>query len=85
MQERQLGLVYGAAFGLSSMASDLLELARGGDRLLDSAPIPFSLVETIQWWANVALGAGGLLLMTWIARIPSRDAPRRAEAGARQD
>ena len=27
------------------------------------------------WPAKVAMGAGGLVLMVWIARIPSRDAP----------
>src|SRR2546430_13717273 len=32
MQRRQLALIYGAALGLSSVASDLIELARGGDR-----------------------------------------------------
>ena len=34
IQERQLGLIYSAAFGLSSVASDVIELARGGDRLV---------------------------------------------------
>jgi len=34
-QERQLGLIYSAAFGLSSVSSDVIELARGGDRLVD--------------------------------------------------
>jgi len=45
VQERQLGLVYSAAFGLSTLASDVMELARGGDRLVSHAPIPFSLTE----------------------------------------
>lgn len=27
------------------------------------------------WPAKLAMGAGGLVLMIWIARIPSRDAP----------
>lgn len=27
------------------------------------------------WPAKLVMGAGGLVLMTWIARIPSRDAP----------
>ena len=27
------------------------------------------------WPAKVAMGVGGLILMAWIARIPSRDAP----------
>lgn len=48
IQERQLGLVYNAAFGLSSLASDLIELARGCERLVDLHPIPFSLSEILQ-------------------------------------
>jgi len=47
-QERQLLLVYGAVFALSSLASDLMDLARGGDRLLDSAPVPFSINECLH-------------------------------------
>lgn len=47
-QERQLQLVYGAAFGLSNLASDLLDLARGGDRLLDPVAIPFSITECLN-------------------------------------
>ena len=45
-QARQLGLIYNAALGLCTTASDVLELARGGKRLVDRAPAPFSLVET---------------------------------------
>ena len=41
LQERQLGLIYSAAFGLSSVASDVIELARGGDRLVDLERSPF--------------------------------------------
>ncbi len=48
VQERQLGLVYSAAFGLSSMASDVIELARGGDRLVDMQPMPFSVGEIMR-------------------------------------
>ena len=48
IQERQLGLVYSAAFGLSSLASDVIELARGGDKLVDHQPIPFSISEILQ-------------------------------------
>lgn len=47
-QERQLVLVYGAVYGLSSLASDLLDLARGGDRLLDPEPVPFSIGECLH-------------------------------------
>ena len=48
LQERQLGLVYSAAFGLSSMASDLVELARGSDRLVELEPISFSVLEVMH-------------------------------------
>ncbi|MHB1223559.1 MAG: sensor histidine kinase [Gemmatimonadaceae bacterium] len=48
VQERQLGLIYSAAFGLSSLASDVMELARGGDRLVYGPPIPFSAQEIFQ-------------------------------------
>ncbi len=48
LQERQLGLVYSAAFGLSAMASDVIELARGGDRLVDLDPIPFSVADIFE-------------------------------------
>ncbi len=48
LQERQLGLVYSAAFGLSSVASDVIELARGGDRLVDLEPLPFSVVDILE-------------------------------------
>jgi signal transduction histidine kinase len=48
VQERQLGLIYSAAFGLSSMASDVIELARGGDRLVDLDPLPFSVTDILE-------------------------------------
>jgi signal transduction histidine kinase len=47
-QERQLLLVYGAVFALSSLASDLIDLARGGDRLLDPIQVPFSISECLH-------------------------------------
>ena len=46
IQERQLGLVYGAALGLSSLASDLIDAVRG-ERLVDGRPVPFSITEAI--------------------------------------
>jgi signal transduction histidine kinase len=49
VQERQLGLIYGAALGLNSMASDVIDAVRG-HRLVDGLPVPFSVSETI---ANV--------------------------------
>lgn len=42
-QERQLGIVYSAALGLSQLAGDLLDFVRGHERLIDSHPVPFSI------------------------------------------
>lgn len=55
VQERQLGLIYSAAFGLSSMASDVIELARGGDRLVDLDPLPFSMVDIFESVRDIVL------------------------------
>jgi len=55
LQRRQLGLIYGAALGLSSVASDVIELARGGDQLVEKESEPFSVtgvfdsVRDIVW------------------------------------
>jgi signal transduction histidine kinase len=46
VQERQLGLIYGAALGLNTLASDLMDAARG-ERLVDGQPVPFSITETM--------------------------------------
>ena len=75
VQERQLGLVYSAAFGLSSMASDVIELARGGDRLVDAHPIPFSVVETFQSVYDIVLPLAeekGLLVRTVVPEADFR-------------
>lgn len=48
VQEHQLGIIYSAAFGLSAVASDVIELARGGERLGGGTPVPFSVVEVLQ-------------------------------------
>lgn len=46
IQERQLGLIYGAALGLSTLSSDLIDAVRG-ERLVDGRPVPFSITEII--------------------------------------
>src|SRR5690606_4276998 len=48
IQRRQLGIMYSAALGLISVASDVTELARGGDRLAEAEPAPFSVAETLE-------------------------------------
>ncbi len=48
IQERQLALVYSAAFGLSAIASDIVDMARGSERLIDRSPEPFSVRDVFQ-------------------------------------
>lgn len=55
VQERQLGLIYSAAFGLSAVASDVIELARGGDRLVDLETIPFSITDIFESVRDIVL------------------------------
>jgi signal transduction histidine kinase len=54
VQRRQLGLIYGAALGLSSVASDLIELARGGDHLAEKEAVPFSLTGVLESVRGIA-------------------------------
>ncbi len=48
MQERHLSLVFSAAFGLSALASDVMELAHGGARLVTPLAVPFSIAELLH-------------------------------------
>jgi two-component sensor histidine kinase len=48
IQRRQLGLIYSAALGLSAVTSDIIELARGGDRLVGTERAPFSVSEIFE-------------------------------------
>jgi signal transduction histidine kinase len=53
LQRRQLGIIYSAALSLVSMASDVIELSRGGSRLLERSPSPFSVGELLESTADI--------------------------------
>ncbi|MGH7592804.1 MAG: sensor histidine kinase, partial [Gemmatimonadales bacterium] len=55
LQERQLGLVYSAAFGLNAVASDVIELVRGGDRLVGRELQAFSIAEVLEAVRDIVL------------------------------
>lgn len=57
IQEKQLGLVYGAALGLSTLVSDLIDAVRG-ERLVDGRPVPFSMTEVILGVAAIVQPIG---------------------------
>lgn len=54
LQRRQLGLIYSAALGLTELAGNVVELARGGNRLTDGGPSPFSLAEVLGSVRDIA-------------------------------
>ncbi|HUF27465.1 MAG TPA: HAMP domain-containing sensor histidine kinase [Gemmatimonadaceae bacterium] len=47
-QERQLMLIYSAAFDLCALATDLTELGRGREQMLERSPAPFSLDDVFE-------------------------------------
>jgi signal transduction histidine kinase len=48
VQRRQLGLIYTAALGLSSVASDIIEFTQGGDQLVENEPSAFSVTAMLE-------------------------------------
>lgn len=48
VQRQQLRLIYSASLGLTSLATDVIEIARRGDQLADGDPIPFSVTEVLE-------------------------------------
>jgi len=48
VQRRQLGLIYTAALGLSSVASDIIEFTQGGDQLVEQEPSAFSVMAMLE-------------------------------------
>ena len=47
-QERQLGLLYSATFGLAAMTNDALDFARGTASLASEAPVAFSITDLFR-------------------------------------
>ena len=75
LQTRQLGLVYSAALGLSGLTNDVMELSRGGLRLMDHPPIPFSVGDIMQQTLNIVRPMAeekGLLLEATVPELDGR-------------
>ena len=47
IQRQQLGIIYSAALALVTVASDVIDMARGGDSLDDADAVPFSVGELL--------------------------------------
>jgi signal transduction histidine kinase len=74
LQERQLGLIYGAAFGLSSVVTDLLELVRGSDHFIEPQPVPFSLSELVGGVCDIVRPVAEEKQLELRMVLPERDA-----------
>ena len=55
LQRRQLRLIYSAALALNSLSSDVIELARGGERLVEKEPEAFSIGELFESLRDMVL------------------------------
>ena len=54
LQHKQLGIIYSAALGLISLASDLIELSHGGDQLPERDRTQFSVEQLLHSVRDVA-------------------------------
>ena len=72
-QQRQLGLIYSAAFGLSSLTSDTIELARGGDQLAEDRPAPLSVSELLESVCDIVRPIAAEKGLTVAVSLPSID------------
>ena len=72
VQERQLGLIYGAALGLSTMSSDLIDAVRG-ERLVDGQPLPFSLTDVLLGVQAIVQPIAEEKGLQFAVQYPSRD------------
>jgi signal transduction histidine kinase len=73
-QDRALGLVYSAAFGLSSMVNDVLMLARGD--VEDPTAVAFSLVELVRGVEHIVAPIAEQRQLTLTLVLPENDVPR---------
>jgi len=48
VQKHQIGIIYSAALGLENIASDMIEAARGGQRLSPENAVPFSVNDVMD-------------------------------------
>jgi signal transduction histidine kinase len=55
VQRRQVALIYGAAMRLSALAGDVVEMGQPGERLVGSAPVAFSIRDTLAGVRDLVL------------------------------
>jgi signal transduction histidine kinase len=72
-QQRQLGLIYSAAFGLSSLTSDTIELSRGGDQLADDRPALLSVAELLESVCDIVRPIAAEKGLTVAVTLPTTD------------
>jgi two-component sensor histidine kinase len=55
LQGRQLRLIYSAALALNSLSSDVIELSRGAQQLIEKESELFSIAELVEWLRDMVL------------------------------
>jgi signal transduction histidine kinase len=73
VQRRQLGLIYTAALGLSSVASDIIEFTQGGDQLVEQEPSAFSVTAMLEAVRDIVKPIAEEKHLTLRLLAPTRD------------
>lgn len=73
LQRRQLGILYSAALGMISTASDMIEFTRGSDDLAESRVVSFSVAEVLDSVCDIIAFMADEKGVTLRARGPSPD------------
>ena len=73
---RQLGLAYSAAFGLSALASDLMELSRGSGRLMGPSPEEFVISDVFRRVSDMVRPVAEEKGLQLVVDVPTREMRR---------
>jgi signal transduction histidine kinase len=73
VHRHRLALVYGAALGLAALLTDVVDVAEGGESLLDRNPAPFVVVEVLESVARLVQPLAEAKGLTLLTLSPARD------------
>ena len=82
LQRRQLSLIYGAALSMVSMATDVVDMGRGGHRAGQREPNPFSISEVMASVRGIVEPMAEAKGLSLAVRTPENDDVRQGDVEA---